>query len=228
MNLYFVLEGEQTEIQLYPKWIEYFLPELQQVYFEKDVVANNYYIFSGGGIPSIYNHTINAIKNINNNPIFDRLIVCLDGEEIGVEDRIIEAKKKIEDSGVILVDNCKIEIIIQNICIETWFLGNRRVIKRNPSNSNLNSFLVNHNVINQDPELMDKIDGYRNKAHYHFSYLREVFKEHNLRYSKSRPTVVLERTYLDELVSRTNDTDHLKTLKNFFNLINELRANLNK
>lgn len=54
MNLYFVLEGEKTEVQLYPKWIEYVLPELSQVDFEKDVVNNHYYIFSGGGIPSIY------------------------------------------------------------------------------------------------------------------------------------------------------------------------------
>lgn len=70
MNLYFILEGEKTEVFLYPKWIGYLRPDLKQVDFEKYVVENSYYIFSGGGIPSIYNHTVNAIKNINDNPVF--------------------------------------------------------------------------------------------------------------------------------------------------------------
>lgn len=224
MNLYFVLEGEKTEVQLYPKWIEYIIPELTQVYFEKDVIRNNYYIFSGGGIPSIYNHTVNAIKNINDNPIFDKLIVCLDGEEIGVERRIEIAKRKISDSGVQLSKKCEIVFVIQNVCVETWFLGNRKIVKRNPVNSNLNAFLNHHNVINEDPELMDKMEGFRNKADFHFLYLREVFKEHNLRYSKANPKLVLEKTYFDELMKRTEETDHLPTLKNFLDLLIELRV----
>lgn len=61
MNLYFILEGEKTEILLYPKWISYVLPNYTQVDFENQVDTNNFYIFSGGGIPSIYNHTVNAI-----------------------------------------------------------------------------------------------------------------------------------------------------------------------
>jgi len=64
MNLYFILEGEKTEIHLYPKWISYILPNYIRVDFESQIENNNYYIFSGGGIPSIYNHTVNAIKNI--------------------------------------------------------------------------------------------------------------------------------------------------------------------
>lgn len=226
MNLYFVLEGEKTEVQLYPKWIEYVLPELSQVDFEKDVVNNHYYIFSGGGIPSIYNHTINAIKNINDNPVFDKLIVCLDGEEIGVERRLEIAERKILESGVQLSKKCDIVFVVQNVCIETWFLGNRRIVKRNPVNSNLNTFLNHYNVVNQDPELMDKMEGFRNKAHFHFSYLKEVFKEHNLRYSKANPKIVLERTYFDELMRRAEETSHLPTLRNLLDLLVELRESI--
>lgn len=227
MNLYFILEGEKTEVQLYPKWIEFIIPELTQVDFEKDIAENNYYIFSGGGIPSIYNHTINAIKNINDNPIFDKLIVCLDGEEVGVERRVEIAKNKIEESGVELVDSCEMIFIVQNTCIESWFLGNRRIVKRNPTNSVLKDFMAHHNVIIEDPEKMECMNGYRNKAHFNFAYLKEVFKEHNLHYSKSNPKEVLKKTYLEELLKRTNDTDHLPSLKNLFGVLDEIKKSLN-
>lgn len=222
MNLYFILEGEKTEVMLYPKWISYLKPELIQVDFEKDAVENNYYIFSGGGIPSIYNHTVNAIKNINDNPIFDKLIVCLDGEEIGVVARIAEIKEYILNSGVKLNTKCEIEYVIQNVCIESWFLGNRRIVKRIPENLKLREFIEHYNVVENDPELMDKKDGFRNKAHFHFSYFREILKEHNLSYSKARPKVVLEESFINELITRTNETNHLPTLKSFFDLLAEI------
>lgn len=222
MNLYFLLEGEKTEVILYPKWISYLKPELEQVDFEKDVVENNYYIFSGGGIPSIYNHTVNAIKNINDNPIFDKLIVCLDGEEIGVEARVAEIKGYILKSGIELNNRCEIEYVIQNVCIESWFLGNRKIVKRIPENVKLREFLQYYNVVENDPELMDKMDGFRNKAHFHFSYFREILREHKLTYSKARPKVVLEESFLNELITRTEQTSHLPTLKSLFDLLAEI------
>jgi hypothetical protein len=222
MNLYFILEGEKTEVILYPKWISHLRPDLKQVDFERDVVENNYYIFSGGGIPSIYNHTVNAIRNINDNPVFDKLIVCLDGEEIGVNARIAEIKEYIQKSGVKLNAKCEIEYVIQNVCIESWFLGNRKIVKRIPENIKLREFIQYYNVVENDPELMDKMEGFRNKAHFHFSYFREILKEHKLTYSKSRPKVVLEESFLNELKSRTEQTNHLPTLKSLFDLLSGL------
>lgn len=222
MNLYFLLEGEKTEVILYPKWISYLKPELKQVDFEKDAVENNYYIFSGGGIPSIYNHTVNAIKNINDNPIFDKLIVCLDGEEIGVEARIAKIQEYILNSGVKLNNKCEIEYVIQNVCIESWFLGNRKIVKRIPENVKLREYLQHYNVVENDPELMDKMDGFRNKAHFHFSYFREILKEHKLSYSKARPKVVLEKSFLNELINRTDETNHLPSLKSLFELLENI------
>ncbi len=157
MNLYFILKGEKTEVLLYPKWINYIIPHYKQVFLEKDVIENNFYIFSGGGIPSIYNHTINAIKNINDNPVFDKLIVCLDGEDIGIEERLQEIKKHIENSKVVLNPKCKIEFVIQNICIETWFLGNRKIVKKVPEGLMLREFIAHYNVNTNDPEELKKI-----------------------------------------------------------------------
>lgn len=224
MNLYFVLEGERTETLLYPKWIESILPSFKQVDFEDEAVKNNYYIFSGGGIPSIYNHTINAIKNINDNPIYDKLIVCLDAEELTPGDRINEIKESILKDGVILNSDCEIHFIIQNICIETWFLGNRRIVKRNPQDTDLIEYLKFYNVIDNDPEKLPKKEGFRNKAHFHFTYLQSVFKERKLRYSKSRPKTVLTPSYLEELIKRTDETDHLHYLKELLILLKEIKV----
>jgi hypothetical protein len=224
MNLYFILEGEETELQVYPKWINFILPNYTQVFLEKDVKENNFYVFSGGGIPSIYNHTINAIKDINVNPVFDKLIVCLDGDEIGVEGRINEAKEKIAQSGVILNSGCSIDFVIQNICIETWFLGNRKIVKKIPEGLLLKEFVEHYNVTINDPEELEKIERFKNKAHFHYSYFREILKEHTLSYKKSNPKIVLEKSFFDELEKRINDTEHLSTFKNFLVLLYEIKS----
>lgn len=219
MNLYFILEGDQTEPKIYPKWIEFVLPKYTRVDFESESKNNNYYIFSGGGIPSIYRHTVNAIKNINADPIYDKLIVCLDGEEIGTENRKAELIEFIAASGVSLIESCTLHIIVQNICIETWFLGNRRIVKRIPEGELLREFINHHNVTTDEPEIMEKIDGYRNKAHFHLIYFREVLKEHNINYSKSRPQIASERHFFDELDRRVSDTNHLNSFKEFLVLL---------
>lgn len=226
MNVYFVLEGEKTELFLYPKWINYIIPQLTQVHYESDVTENNYYIFSGGGIPSIYNHTVNAIKNINDNPKFDKLIVCLDGDEIGIISRIQEIKDYISKSKVKISDKCEIHFVVQNICIETWLLGNRRIVKRNPQGEILRSFLEHHNVIDEDPEVMEKMDTFRNKAHFHFSYLKEVLKERKLIYSKSNPNEVSSQSYFDELIKRINETEHIGSFKYLIDILLDIRNKL--
>jgi hypothetical protein len=227
MNLYFILEGEKTEILLYPKWINFILPEYRQIDFEQDAVKNNFYIFSGGGIPSIYNHTVNAIKNINDNPIYDRLIVCLDGEDIGVEARLDEIKNFIQKSQVSLNEKCSIDFVVQNICIETWFLGNRKVFKKNPEGALLKKYKEFYDVSINDPEELDFIDGYRNKAHFHYSYFREILKEHKIVYKKSQPKVVLEKSYFDQLENRISKTKHLSSFRNLINLLYDIKDNNN-
>ena len=226
MNLYFILEGEKTEVLLYPKWINFILPGLKQVDFEAEVKSDNYYIFSGGGIPSIYNHTVNAIKNINDNPVFDRLVVCLDGEEIGTENRIKEISTYIHESGIVLNENCKLDFVVQNICIETWFLGNRKIVKKIPEGLLLREFIEHYNVVVEDPEAMEKLEGFRNKAHFHYSYFREILKEHNLTYKKSRPTIVMDKSFFDELEKRVTDTTHLPSFKQLLTLLYEIKATL--
>ena len=213
MNHYYVIEGEVTESRAYPFWISQVLPNLSPIDFYYQAVENHYYIFSGGGIPSIYDHIINAIKDVNKHPVFSHLIVCVDGEEVGSERRKNIIRRKIQKSGVVLREECTLKIIVQNPCIETWFLGNRKFFKHNPQGELLREYLKHYSVFQDNPEYMSALAPHPNKASFHFSYLREIWKEYGESYKKSNPKVVLNKLFLKEMKKRTIETEHLISFK---------------
>lgn len=225
MNIYLLVEGEETELQVYPQWISYIVPELTRVNSFNSVVGNSYYIFSGQGIPSIYNHAVNAIKDINAVDKYDYLIIALDAEELSVKYRKNKVHEYLEEAQVKLNENCKLEIIVHNRCIETWFLGNPKVYKRNPQGATFRRYSAHYNVEINDPELMEKLPEFSRTAHFHESYLREMFKEYNIRYRKSRPKEVIKDYYFQELVKRITDSPtHLKSFSSFLNLFNRIKS----
>lgn len=87
MNLYFLVEGKQTERKVYPKWLSILSPQLTQITFAKDVTKNNFYLISGEGYPSLLHHLKNAVEEVNEIGNYDFLIVCLDAEETSIEER---------------------------------------------------------------------------------------------------------------------------------------------
>ncbi|MFK7949496.1 MAG: hypothetical protein AB8G11_18025 [Saprospiraceae bacterium] len=221
MNLYILVEGAETELQLYPKWFEYLLPQLSRVYAFTQVSKNSYYIFSGGGIPSIYNHAVNAIKDINSlGDKHDYFIVALDADEVSPQRRIEKVWERIEEAKIELNNNCQMEIIIHNRCVETWFLGNRKVYKRNPQGERFLAFSKHYNVEENNPELMEKMPKFATTAQFHETYLREMLNEYNIRYRKSRPNEVLKPYYLEELMKRVEDEPtHLESFSKFLELV---------
>lgn len=227
MNLYFVVEGEETEMQLYPQWLSYTLPELKKVNTYKEVINNSYYLFCGQGIPSIYKHTANAIRDINQFGRYDYLVVCLDCDELNPETRKKKLFDYLKSEKVALSASCRLEIVTQNACVETWFLGNRRAFKKNPEGKRFKEFVSFFNVAVDDPENMPKYIGYNQRAHFHQAYLNEMLKEHGLVYRKSNPKVVLGKTYFNELQKRVEDEpEHLNTLRCFFELCEEVKTKI--
>lgn len=227
MNLYIMVEGEATEMQLYPVWLSYLIPELKRVDMYKSVTNNSYYLFCGQGIPSIYKHTANAIKDINQLGKYDYLIVCLDCDEVTPDMRKQKLLDYLDNEGVTLNGKCKLEIVTQNACVESWFMGNRKVFKRNPQSEKLAKYIEFYNVSIYDPEVMNKFDGFSQKAHFHEAYLREILKEHGQTYRKSSPKVVLNEPYYKELQKRIADEpSQMTTLRYFFNLCKNIRANI--
>lgn len=216
MNIYFLVEGRRTEKKVYPLWLNILIPELTEVKNAFLVDKNNFYIFSGNGYPSLLNnHLRNSIEDINIIDKFDYFVICLDADEITVKQRINEVKNFIKKENIILNSTTKFEIIVQNRCIETWFLANSKVYKRNPNNVLLKEFNDFYNVAVNDPELMGKLADYETHAVFHEVYLSEMLAERNIHYSKKNPHAVTSPNYLNELIKRSSLTNHIQTFKKF-------------
>ncbi len=133
MNLYFLVEGTQSERKVYPAWLAYLLPELQRVDNCDDVKEKNYYLISGEGYPSLYNYIPPApsIAEINSNGKYSYFVVCLDAEE----NTVAELTTEIEDflsQQKLKLNNAELVLIFQNRCLESWLLGNRKILQHIP------------------------------------------------------------------------------------------------
>ena len=198
MNLYMIVEGKKTETSVYPAWLSILAPNLQRVSDPRAITDNCYYLFSGEGIPSIYNHACNAILDIQQinkgYNKYDYFLICLDTEEGTREDINREFKEyliknKVNPQGVNVV------ICEHKVCMETWFLGNR------------------------DPELMPSFDSEKNKAEYHLYYLKKMFAERNMIYKKTKTDEVQDSQYLNQLISRYKETGQIATFGQWFDFI---------
>lgn len=226
MNIYILVEGEKTEMEVYPVWISHLLPKLQKVNFYTEVKSNNYVLMTGGGIPNIYKTMNNSIHDINSHGNFDYFIIVIDSEELTTERRREICRERIEPK-LILNPNCQFKIVVQNSCIETWFLGNRAIYQRNPQGDVIKDYCKFYNVEINDPELMGCYPRFPNTAHFHHSYLREMLKEKNVNYNKSRPNHVTDKPYLNQIIKRiTDEQDHLNSFRYFYNLILEIREGM--
>ncbi len=228
MNLYFLVEGRSTEKKLYPKWLGHLLPSLEQVPSPSEAQANNYFLISGGGYPQILgDKLVNSLLDVAAAGAYDYFVVVLDAEEVTPAERIEEVRTKVDQSlaeNGISLGTCKLMVIVQNRCIETWLLGNRRVFRRNPNSSELRRYVDFYNVHDDDPELMDKPPGTEGTmAAFHYEYLRLVLRERNTPYTKKTPGDACKSHYVDQLQQRIRDTpDHLRTLQVFFDFCREI------
>jgi len=226
-NIYFLVEGRRTEKKVYPKWISFLVPKLTEINDAFSVTSNNFYIFSGNGYPSLLNnHLRNSIEDINTIGKFDYFVVCLDADEVTVLERQNEVLDFIKKNKIVLNSNTKLVIIVQNRCIETWFLGNSKIYKRNPNSELLQKFINFYNVSVDDPELMEKYENFDTYADFHETYLSEMLAERNIQYTKVNPRGVTEPDYINQLIKRSSETSHIKTFKRFIdfcrNLNNEI------
>lgn len=216
MNLYFLVEGRQTEKKVYQSWIGHVFSDLKKADVIGDVWTNNYRLFSIEGNTDRLDNIGKAIDEINwHNKIatgqgkepFDHLFVCLDAEEIDWQIRLAQ----VEHLLVNQVTPTQSHAIVHNCCIETWFLGNREMMKRNPQSENLRVWKVFYDVSIECPESMTSYPGFRVKAEFHLEYLKEMLRERNLNYSKKLPRAVQEESYLRALVNRHEITGHIQS-----------------
>lgn len=249
MNVYFVFEGK-TEPIVYRSWLSHLIPGLQEVDSFRKVTTNHYYYESDMGVPDCFNVVCNAIQEINLHPVYDLLVLVIDSDRMLVPERRSSAFQAIQDrlkeskfqfKG--LPANCKLEILVQRVCLETWFLGNRKFFVRNPQSPSLLQYIKYYDVSMDDPEELGAkhrhlespskfIFGYPTIALFHAGYLREMFKERlggHRTYLKARPKEVKEVSYLVELTKRCDeDTTHLKSFQEFITFCKTLEKVIRK
>lgn len=231
MNLYFLVEGK-TERKLYPSWLEILLPSYEEVDFALEAKDDNYFLISGDGYPRLLDITLpDAVAEINECLNYDFLILVIDADEVSVEERTNEVSQHVEALEASL-HNCQIKIVVQNCCLESWLLGNRKVFSRNPQDAELRKHIQHYNVSLNDPELMEaSSDFIHSRAAYHLKYLKQMFRERSpkISYSKKRPGDCAEDYYLRELINRTAATpSHLLTFQDFIKFCKSIAEESNQ
>lgn len=230
MNIYFLVEGLRTEMKVYPKWLSYLVPQLSRVQWHHEVIANNYFIFSGNGFPSLLDvHLRKSVEDINDAANFDYFVIYLDADEQSILQRKQEVLDFMSNENIVLNSNVQFEIIVQNRCIETWFLGNPKIFKKNTDNEFLREYISFYDVKSNDPELMEKIpDFVGSTSIFHSSYLQQLLLERKIRYSKNNPQGVIEPYFLEELIKRNQKTGHIQSFQNFLDFCEKLNVELNE
>lgn len=228
MNIYFLVEGKRTEMKVYPKWLSILIPNLERVQWHHQVVKNNYCIFTGDGFPSLLdNHLKNSIEDVNSTGIFDYFVICLDSDDDTVEERYQQVLNFISEESLELNQGTKLVIIVQNKCFETWFLGNSKIFKNNPTSSFLIDCINHYNVKDEDPELMEKPKDFEQTTSiFHSTYLQEILSERKINYSKKNPQEVTEKYFLEELIKRNKKTNHINSFKQFIEFCSEIESKI--
>jgi len=213
MNFYIIVEGE-TEKVVYQSWVPLVNPELECAERISDVNGNNFYLISGRGYPYYFNMIDDAISDINNSGLFDRLVISVDSEDMTCEE------KSSEIQGYLRGKQCvsDIRIVIQHFCFECWALGNRRVVRQHPTSQRLRTYKQFFNVRVQDPELLPAYpDEELNRAQFAEQYLRAALNERNRRitYLKGAPKHICYHKYFAQVKRRLDDTGHITSFSSF-------------
>jgi hypothetical protein len=238
VRLYFLLEGKRTEPNVYRAWLSHAFPWLREVARIEDMADNTFFLLDGGGHPR-YLELVDKVLNdaaVACSGSADHLFFCVDAEEERVEDRLAEIEERIGRPK----PSVRYSIIVQNCCIETWFLGNHRFLRQNPEGEKLRRFKQFYDVSKLDPEAMGAMPPYDFRAQFHLKYFKEMVKERRLvreerrklSYSKGRgrgsPGPVVAPPFLAALVDRyeTTDPSHLTSFGKLLAVWRDLGAQI--
>lgn len=214
MNIYVVVEGERTEKLVYKKWIKVLNPRLKYVNDLSQVVRNNYVIYAGFGYPFYLEVIAAAVEDVNSHGEIDRLVIAVDSDEMSYNDKYTEIESILKNKQCY----AKVAIVVQHFCLETWALGNKALIKRQPQSERLKEYLKFYNVVQDDPENLPAFYYESlNRAQFAVRYLKAAVNERyrNLTYSKSNPKVLLNQKFFRRVRSRFDDTGHIASFGAF-------------
>ncbi len=212
MNIYVVTEGV-GETKVYRYWIRLVNPSLEYVDHIEHISQNNYSIISGCGYPLYLQEVIeNAIQDVNNHNNINRLVIAVDSEDMTLSDKYNEISNYISGFHCI----AEYRIIIQHFCLETWALGNQKIIRDHPQNETLIKYKQFFNVKYRDPEDLPPYNDL-NRAQFALKYLKKALndKYRNLGYIKGNPKVLLNDKYFSRVKERNTKQKHIQSFNAF-------------
>jgi hypothetical protein len=227
MNLAFLVEGS-TEFSLYPKWIEHLTrTQLTRCFDYSDVITDQFTIFDVQGIYGMTKGIPSAINDIIANPVFDYLIIVVDAD---ANDKIPSThfiQNILDDASTSkLPSNCQVKIIIQQVCIETWFMGHTEHFKKAKMGHDRGvlQILNEYDIENDDPEFMPSTNpNIHPIGIYHSMYLKTMLRGANRswHYRKSTALTIINIPYFQRLEQRLTETP--KHLNSFADMVNFLK-----
>lgn len=222
-SLYLLVEGKETEPALYNAWLPILSPGSKRLAIPEEAQSTHgFYLLAGYGYPSVLGRIENAIDDIVKFRGFGRLVVALDSEDRPMAEAAEEVRR------VIARYDCPVPtaVVVAQCCVESWLLGNHKFVKRNPTTKELCTFRAEYDVVQLDPELMPNVrmSTCNSRAQYHEAYLKAAYKEHGLKFTKSRPGPALEEHYLKTLLERAAREENPKHLRTFATMVEILSA----
>lgn len=222
-SLYLLVEGSETEPALYNAWLPILSPGSKRLATPEEAQSTHgFYLLAGYGYPSVLRHIENAIADVVKFSGFGRLVVTLDSEDRPIN----EAANEVRD--LIARYDCPVRthVVVAQCCVESWLLGNHKFVKRNPVTEELCAFRAEYDVVQFDPELMPNVrkSNCNTRAQYHEAYLKAAYKEHGLKFTKSKPGAALEEHYLKTLLERAAREEKPKHLRTFATMVEILSA----
>ncbi|MCP3136879.1 hypothetical protein [Pyxidicoccus xibeiensis] len=219
MKLYLLVEGEQTEKKLLRAWLKHAFPQLTEVFAPADLAADSFFLLAGMGYPSYLKRIPQALEDAAHHGA-THLFICIDAEDLSYEQRRAEVAEILESATTALQRRGlqflgHIHIIVADCCIESWLLGHRRLVPRQPTAEEILRFKQFYDVSEEDPERMACPPGSMSRALYYHEYLRAVFRHHGQTYLKNNPGIAKEGNYLAALRDRCLDEARPPHLRSF-------------
>ncbi|QSQ21273.1 hypothetical protein JY651_39800 [Pyxidicoccus parkwayensis] len=219
MKLYLLVEGEQTEKRLFRAWLGHCFPQLSEVQTPADLAADTFFLLAGMGYPSYLQRIPQALEDAAQHHV-DHLFICIDSEDRTYEQRRSEVAGILEAAATALQRRGlqflgRIHVIVADCCVESWLLGHRRLVPRQPTAEDLLRFKQFYDVSLDDPERMGCPTHAMSRALYHHDYLRAVFRHHGQTYLKNNPGIAREGNYLAALRDRCLDEARPPHLQSF-------------
>ncbi len=147
MNLYFLTEDSGAGKLAYKSWIQHLFPHLTEAQAISAVEKNHYFLLAGNGYPSYLNRICAALQDIQDYGNIDHFFICVDTEELSLKEKFEEVQEVLKRSPAF--ENT--HVILQNCCIETWFLGHSAMLNAEPRSQTLRTYRDFYDVQRERP-----------------------------------------------------------------------------